>query len=66
MLTKKEKQTFSKYAFWQESAIFASESYDPCSVGGPTCGCETGCKCSVGCGGPERQKNDHETPLLNL
>lgn len=64
MLNQREKKVLGKYLFWRNDLNYHKRHCDPCSVGGPTCGCETGCKCSIGCGGPKRTKNDHETPLI--
>lgn len=66
MLTEKEKNVLKNYLFWQPEGAFLAENYDPCSSGGgPTCGCETGCNCTVGCGGPEKRMNDYESSLIN-
>lgn len=52
-MTLQEKKILGKYQFWRDvwgkglSADFSKILCDPC--GGRPCGCETGCRCDVGC-----------------
>lgn len=50
-MNKKEREVLKRYAFWNPSIDTSSdESCGGC--GTPSCGCEQGCSCSPGCGGP--------------
>ncbi len=48
----KERKILERYAFWNLSK-WQKEFCESCrGCGAPSCGCETGCSCSPGCGGP--------------